>query len=179
MKTPAIGVVVGLVVATVSVVALLSRVHRDEIVVHGGEILWDDFGFRVDGVRTARELGPDAELVRARGTFVIVALRVTNHSQGAAYDMSKHTAVLHDSAENHYLADAWAQSALEKSRSSLARMPARLSAGESYVGEIVYDVPLDARGLFLKISWGDALVDTVDALVFGDRRLELDTSAAR
>ncbi len=179
MKTIGIVVVLGLVAATVLVVGVLALVRHDETAPPGGEILWDDFGFGVVGARRVTELGPEEQLVRARGVFVIVDLKVTNHAQRVDYDTSKHTAVLYDSTGNEYRVDPWAQAALDSQPGVWNRGPTRLAAGESCVTELVYDLPVDAKGLYLKISWGGEFVDTVDHVVFGDRRIEVVAGMAR
>ncbi len=179
MKTVGFVVVLGLVIATVLLVGWFALVRHDETVGQGGEILWDDFGFGVVSARRATELGPEEQLVRARGVFVVVDLEVTNHAQRVDYDTSKHTAVLHDFAGNEYRVDPWAQAALDSKPGVANRAPARLAAGRSCVTQLVYDVPADASGLYVKISWGGEFVDTVDSVVFGDRRIEVAANRTR
>jgi hypothetical protein len=179
MKIVGTFVVVGLSIGTIGVVGLLALVRHDVAVPFGGEILWDDFGFGVVSARTASELGTEEHLVHPHGVFVIVGLKVSNHAQRVDYGTSKHTAVLHDSTGNEYRVDPWAQSALGSEPGRPNRAPARLAAGESCVTELVYDVPSSASGFYLKISWGGELVDAVDAVVFGDRRIEVAMSSTR
>jgi hypothetical protein len=50
----------------------------------------------------------------------------------------------------------------------------RLAAGEARTFELAYDLPPDARGLSLRISWEGAFLNLVDRAVFGDRRLALE-----
>lgn len=179
MKTPVMVVIVGLVIATVLVVGLISVVRHDETVGPGGEIRWDDFGFGVVNSRTVTELGPVEHRVHARGMFHVVSLKVANHAQRVDYDMSKHTPVLFDAAGNEYRVDPAAQAALETELGDARRVPARIAAGESCVTEFVYDVPAVAQDLHLKISWGGEFIDTVDFVLFGDRRIAVATSGTR
>lgn len=179
MKTTGLVIVVGLVIATVLFVGLLSLVRHDQTVGPGGEILWDDFGFSVGKSQTVSELGPDDHLVHPSGQFVIVDLNVTNHAKRVDYDTSKHTVVLFDDEGNEYRVDPWAQAALESTPGWTHRPPRRLAAGAAWVTQLVFDVPKNAHGLYLKISWGGAFIDTVDDVVFGDRRMQLAASVRR
>jgi hypothetical protein len=54
-------------------------------------------------------------------------------------------------------------------------VPAHIAHGERCVTPLVYDVPADARELTLRIAWETAaLLNLVDLVMHGDRRLLLD-----
>lgn len=177
---PTVGLVVaGLVIATASIVGFVALVHHDETAGPGGEIQWDDFGFGVVGVRTVREIGPQDGRIQARGEFCIVGLKVANHAQRVDYDLSNHEAVLFDGDGNAYHVDAVAGTALATESGAAAHAPSRIAAGESCVTQLVYDVPVGVHDLYLRILWGSGLINAIDIVVSGDRRITVPPGEMR
>ncbi len=156
-----LGLLVVLVVA-----AVVVFVRRDVHGAMGTTLRYDDFEFTVLGVVTHASIGA----VRPRGVFRVVRLEVRNAAARVDYDPKHHRAVLVDGAGAHLEVDAAGQTAWDALHPST--MPAVLHAGAAGVQELVFDAPAGAP-LELAISWGGALVDTLDWLVMGERRIAL------
>jgi hypothetical protein len=152
--------------------ALVSLVHRDQRAKLGEEIVYDDFGFTVIGMRRASEVGPSSSRVAARGSFVVLRMRIANHAERVEYALSQHTPILEDSSGNRFRADARATEALARDGAAPSP-PASIHAGEEFISEVAFDVPRDASGLRVRITWGDA-TGAIDRLVRGDRTIVLD-----
>jgi hypothetical protein len=174
-----LGVILGWTALALAVIAALvaggvSLVRYDQRALAGTEIVYDDFGFRVLSEREEGALGASGEL-RARGVFRVVTLEVANHAKRVDYRLDQHRVVLCDDRGREYEADPEATRVLDQTsaRTDRAAPPTAIPAGASFVQRLVYDVPADARGLTLRLSWGGEVIDTLDQLVFGDRRFVL------
>ena len=165
-------VILALLLGTFALTALVSLVHRDQRAKLGEEIVYDDFGFSVVGMRRASEVGPPSGRVAAKGSFVVLRMRVANHAEGVDYALSQHTPILEDSSGARFRADARATEALAR-ESAAPPPPASIRAGGEYVSEVAFDVPPGASGLRVRITWGDPN-GAIDRLVRGERTILLD-----
>ena len=158
-----------LVVGTVALVGTVAFVRRDRLAPPGEEIVYEDFGFSVVGVREATALGQGDARVRSSGVFRVVSLRVANHAIEVPYRMDQHRAILCEADGTVHPVAAGAQAALQSGECVPRR--AEIQAGEECVEELAFDVPRDARGLTLRITWGGPLINVLDFAIFGNRRL--------
>lgn len=166
-------VIAGLVACTVLALALIARVRKNQIETPGGgELVFDDFGFRVVGVRMADAVGIGDRERRAKGRFWIVRLEVNNHAQRVHCDTSQHMPVLWAGWGVRYFVDREAQESLRVS-GGLPPAPPRIRAGTTCVQELVYDVPASAERLDLKILWPGPVVNTLEDLLLDDNRIVL------
>ena len=163
--------IAALVVGTAALLWILSQTRHDRLAPPGEELVSDDFGFRIAGVRETPSITNPTGRLAAEGVFCVVALTVANHAVGVPYRMDQHHAILCDAAGRKYLVARTAQEALERGECVPRR--AVLEPGEECTEEIVFEIPRDARELSLRISWGGPLVDAAEYVVFGDRRLAL------
>jgi hypothetical protein len=161
-----------LVIALLGVVAL-SLVHRNVAAVGGQEIVYDDFGFSLRSVRTARELGSGAARMTAHGTYYVVELQVANHAQRVDYRLDSHRPWLCDASGAEYAPLAQAQALLVATHAAQP-VPAAIAAGTSCVTTLVFDAPADAEGLYVRIGWGPSWVDALDLAIMGNRRLIIE-----
>jgi hypothetical protein len=153
------------IVGSVGVFGCLSLVKHVEHVAQGDEILWDDFGFSVVGHRTEKSIG---DLV-PKGIFHVVRLEVRNHALRVGYRLDNHRPVLMDDEGNEYSIDAAAQKVIDPSSPHTQE----IAHGTNFASDLVFDVPVEAKNLRLRVSWGGGLIDFLDEHVFGPRDIAL------
>ena len=156
--------VVSLAIVVLLGAAFVGCLHRDEHVGIGGEITWDDWGYRVTKVQELSEL--DGGLMKPKGVFKLVTLEVLNHARRVEYDMSWHHPVLIDAHGIRYEVLQGASKLVENQASK------KIPPGGSYISHLVFDTPRDAE-LQLSIIWGGSLVQTIDSVVSGERTIAL------
>jgi hypothetical protein len=166
--------ILALVLATVAALGLWSLVHRDQRAKIGEEILYDDFGFRVQSVRTAAEVGPASNRVRAAAgeSLVIVRYEVENHARRVEFDLSSQHAVLEDGGGRVFDVDTDATRALAE-ESHAVPAPAKIRAGDFTSSDLVFRVPDGASSLHLRVKWNTEPMAGLDQAVFGDRTIVL------
>ena len=174
-RTTGLGALIVLpVLGTLGLLALFGLASRDVRAPLGAELRCEAIGFRVLEVAPAERVGAPGSQRSARGRYRIVRLQVENHAQDTGYDLAWHHPLLIDASGRVYSVDAEATNALRVADGA-APLPARIARGERSVTPLVYDVPDDARGLTLRIAWETAaLLNLVDLVLHGDRRLLLD-----
>lgn len=161
----------GAVIGTVLLIAFLALVRNEQHLALGGEIVHDDFGFRVREVEARVALGQPEQ--RASGRFVVVRFDVNNHAKRVPFDLTTWTPRLVDGSRASFEPDEHAERALA-SELSLARLrDGSIDAGETRECRAVFDVPADARELRFAISWGGDTVDRIEQLLFGAKDIAL------
>jgi hypothetical protein len=152
--------------------ALLGLASRDVHAPLGTELMCEDVGFRVLEMTAAERVGAAGSERSARGVYRIVRLEVSNHSHEGGYDLSWHHALLMDASCGVHPFDQEGTQALRDAEGAL--VPAHIAQGERCVTPLVYDVPVAAGDLTLRIAWETAaLLNLVDLVMHGDRRLLL------
>lgn len=163
-----------LIVALICLAAVFALATRDVHAPPGTELMCEDVGFRVLDVTEAERVGGPGSERSARGLYRIVRLEVANHDPDGDYDLAWHHALLMDASGRVFPVDRDATEALLATEGLLGAST-RIAHGERSVTPLVYDVPGDARGLTLRIAWETAaLLNLVDLVLHGDRRLVLD-----
>ena len=157
-------VLVSLAIAVLLGVAFVGCLRRDEHVAIGGEITWDDWGYRVTNVQELTEL--EGGVMKPKGVFKLVTLEVLNHARRVEYDMSWHQAVLTDAHGTRYEALA------DGNRLFANRGPSKIPPGGAAYSQLLFDTPRDAA-LELSIVWGGDFVQKFDALTSGERTIAL------
>ena len=168
-----------LLVGTLGLVALLAWASRDVFAPPGAELRCEDVGFRALDVSTAERVGPPGSERSAHGLYRIVRLEVANRTRDGAYDLTWHHALLMDADGRVAYVDREATEALRAAEGA-PPLPAHLARGESCVTPLVYDTPKDSRDFTLRIAWETAaLLNLVDMVLHGDRRLLLESPGGR
>ncbi|MEZ5427566.1 MAG: hypothetical protein R2747_14955 [Pyrinomonadaceae bacterium] len=114
----------------------------------------------VTGVRKAKTLG-DKE---ARGEFYIVSIRVFSDAKRASLGLADVDARVRDAAGNEFVRDPEAEANL----SGQPPFDRRISPTESFVKEIVFDLPSDISGPRLDIREGNRIDRAIESVLIGD-----------
>ncbi|MBI5362290.1 MAG: DUF4352 domain-containing protein [Planctomycetes bacterium] len=169
-------VVTALALAGAGLVLLLAMfVRHEQHVGLGGEIVHDDFGFRVECVDSEHTLADGA--VYPAGRFLVVHLAITNHAKRVPFALDTWTPVLVDGTGRVFEPHARAQAALASEVGEAAEFAGSIERGTSITKLAVYDVPKDARDLRLEIHWGGALVNLLENLIFGEKDIAVHAVA--
>jgi hypothetical protein len=156
------------------VVGLLVFARRQVWAPRGEELSCERIGFRVLDVATGERVGAPGSQRVARGPYRIVQLEVVNHGQDGDYDPAWHHALVIDGSGRVVPVDSDATEALRRAE-GLPPGAALVAPGAKTVTPLVFDVPGDARDLTLRIALETAaLLNLVDMVMHGDRRLLLD-----
>lgn len=120
--------------------------------------------YSLEEASTAKTLGPELQLRTAAGRFVIVRVKtwfdertISAHRGNAPLNPGPRRVVLADDAGREYAPFSEAQSALEQMRGKTPTLATPLRPGESYMSDLVFDVPEGARNLKLLIAEPDGL----------------------
>ena len=112
--------------------------------------------------QTASALGPELQQTAAHGKFVILQVKtwfdehtISAHRGNGPLTPNRRKALLVDDAGRSYEPSPEGQFALARSGSSSTPMAESLRPGESYITDIVFDVPKNARGLRLLLIEDD------------------------
>jgi hypothetical protein len=153
-----------------SLCGILALLRRDQSAKIGEEVRYDDFAFRVLGVRRIDAIGTLAAPVGRE--LLVVRLEVENKARRVDYELDKHGVRIEDAAGNRTLPDeAWTRAlALE---AHAPPRPGALHPGETFATDIVFEVPADSTRLRLRIVWGGEFLEGLDELVSGDRTFTL------
>ena len=170
----AAAILAAIALSLLAMLALLNR--RDQRLGLNQEIHIDDFGFSVLSVRQTDAIGTGEHASKPRGTYYIVAMKISNHAKRVNYKFKRSSAVLVDDAGRQYLFSREGQDALE-SPSRLAACDAPIPAGASCTTDIVFDLPGEARLSHLRMSFGGLIGDLLDRVFLGNRVIELGSGA--
>lgn len=150
---------------------LASLVHHEQHVGLGGEIVHDDFGFRVEHVETEHAF--PAAAPRPSGRYLVIHLAITNHAKRVPFALTTWTPVLVDGAGHVIEPHPGAQAALVSELGEAAEFTGSVERGASTTKLVAYDVPENAVDLRLEIHWGGELVNLFEDLVFGAKDIAL------
>jgi len=140
---------IGLGLFALGVGALVLFVRRDHEARAGEEQIYDDFGFAVVGAERA-------------GGRCTIELQVANHAKRVPFKMDNFRVRLVDARGERY-----------EDISELATHPKpRIEAGETVVEWHVFDLPQEARGVRLEVSFG-TIPDALDWVFLGKRTYAL------
>jgi hypothetical protein len=114
------------------------------------------------GAATAAALGPELEQSSAQGKFVILRVKtwfdertISARRGNGPLTPNRRKALLVDDTGRSYAPSLEGQAALVRLGQSSAPLTAALAPGESYTSALVFDVPIDARGLRLLLTEDD------------------------
>jgi len=156
-------------VSMLAALALLNR--KDRLVGLNQEIQYDDFAFSVEGVRKTDTLGQGDSRLLAHGHYYVATLKIANHAKRVDFKFKKNSPVLIDSDGWEYGIDLEAQAVLDGIQAERCNKP--IPAGFSCTTEVVFDVPPEARVTQLRISGGGLVIDILDVMFFGKKRIDL------
>jgi len=118
--------------------------------------------YSVSGVETAAMLGPETQQTSAKGKFVIVRIKtwfdehtISPHRGNGPLTPNGRKIWLVDNTGRSFAPSPDGESALARIAGAFTPLTQALRPGESYVTELVFDVPRDARGLRLLITEDD------------------------
>lgn len=160
--------------------ALLAFVRREQHVTLGGEIVHDEYGFRVRELDIAPR-SPSSGAPNA-SRAVTVRFDVSNRSRRVPFDLATWTPVLVDARGTRIEPDGAAEAELAHSLGRARLREGHVAAGGSETCTAVFAVPAEARELHFSISWGGGALDLFDSLIFGAKDIalgELDAASAR
>lgn len=141
------------VVTYLAIVALVSVLTPQRVLQRDEPRCFDDMCFLVDGVQTAWQLGPPDHLVRARGKFYVITMRVSNRGLGQTQREAGIRALLWDSKQSFPISIE-GQRAYEAENGVSAKLDSRLQPGETLQSVQVFDGPISPSLLGLILSHG-------------------------
>ena len=136
----------------------------------GGEMVFADFGFAVEGTTIADRPGQPDHGVEASGRYMCVDLRVMNYAKVVDFSFRDSMAVLVDEHGRTFRVDAAATRAARGADPIETAIP----PGGSRVTHLVFDVPDDATGLRLRFELGSPIMNLLDTAFDGQRTLALE-----
>lgn len=158
-----------------------SLTSRDKVLTPGGRKYFCEIdchlAYSIDHVRTAKTLGNPAQPERAAGTFYVIALE-TWFDESTISPMRPRDALLYPNPRQVYIQDASgrkyapsgaAERALESTGVASTPLTRPLIPGQSYVTQLVFDLPDGVREPLLYV--GDA--DPVSAFLIGHEESQL------
>lgn len=125
-------------------------------------------------LRTADSLGKGESQANAQGVYYIVTLKIANHAKRVDYTFKPASAILVDDAGREFHLSETGQRALDSTRSNKCNAP--IPAGASCITEVVFEVPENAHLSKLRISEGGLIGDILNFVVYGMKRIALETS---
>ncbi len=137
----------------------------------GDEIHLDDFGATLVSSERRPGLGEGPSHIGAKGVFVLVQVRISNHARRVNFQFEDRYLRLVDKRGREFEVAPEAQKYLRASRAS--GCAGALPPGGVCTTELVYDVPVDAQDLQLRMRFAGQLLDMLDTLVYGKQRLKL------
>lgn len=118
--------------------------------------------YSVAGVETAAALGPEAQQTLASGKFVIVCVKtwfdehtISPHRGNGPLTPNGRKVWLVDDTGRSFAPSPQGETAFSRIGGTSTPLTQALRPGESYITDLVFDVPKDARGLRLLITEDD------------------------
>jgi hypothetical protein len=132
----------------------------------GTSIRFDDFTFAIVGSRTLK-----AETSGSERQYLVVSLKVENEAKRVPYRFRRSTLVMvDDDGREHHVAPT-GQKVLDADRKGIDPLAAPLPAGSSGVTELAFELPRKTIKPRFKISHGGPVLDCIDDIIGGKRRL--------
>ena len=118
--------------------------------------------YSLAGAQTAASLGPEMQQVSAHGKFVIVRVKtwfdertISAHRGNGPLTPNRRKVLLVDDTGRSYPPSPEGETAFSRMAETSTPLTQSLRPGESYITDFVFDVPKDARGLWLLITEDD------------------------
>jgi hypothetical protein len=137
----------------------------------GDEIRIDDVGATVISCQRLAGLGDGPSRIGAKGVFIVVQARIANHAARVNLEFEDRFVRLVDKRGREFEVAPEAQKYLRTSRAD--GCASALPPGGVCTTELVFDVPLDAEDLQLRLRFAGHLLDMVDTVRFGQQRIRL------
>lgn len=131
---------------------------------YGESVQIDDFAFAVRDAERTQDDG--------RASYV-VSLQVINRAKRVPFQFRPDMAVLLDEAGNEYLPDDTARRAWYNAHDAADACAHEIAAGTECETVVVYDVPATTSAPVLKIRFGGGILEIADALLYGNRVIQL------
>jgi hypothetical protein len=167
------GGLVGLVALYLATLVAVSTASQRRVLARGevkhfcGFYLDCHLGVSVDEVRTVKAVGGPEHRLAARGTYLIVALRISSDARSATLSPYGLLAMVVDERGYRYRRARDAERVL-LGESAGQRLEQKIEAGGSYTRSLVFDLPADARTPALWVI-EEGLPDTlIEAFLIGD-----------
>jgi hypothetical protein len=144
----------GIVAAYALVWAICYFRSGDKPVPFNTDICFDDWCATVEGVDTAEILGMGPNAIRAKGVFMILHVRMSNHARGIAQKPSEPRIHIVNGQGELWAFSAEGQKALENTEGKQKNIGERLELHESKETKIVFDIPRHEKGLKALIEEG-------------------------
>jgi len=143
------------IVAAYALVWIISYfTSGDKPVPFNTDVCFDDWCATVEGVDTAGTLGIGANAIRAKGIFLILHVRMSNHARGIAQKPSEPRIHIVDGQGNVWAFSAGGQNALESTEGKQNEIGERLELRASKETKLVFDIPRRVKGLKALIEEG-------------------------
>jgi hypothetical protein len=145
----------GVVVAAYALLwVIFLLVRREQTLPFGTDVCFDDWCATVEGMDTVSTLGTGPQESRARGIFVVLHVKMSNHARGIAQKPSEPRIHIIDGEGDFLTFSKEGQQALESTEGKQKDIGERLELQESLETKIVFDVPKNERGLKAMIEEG-------------------------
>lgn len=136
---------------------------------YGQTIRIDDFAFTaLDSQRTEQ-----LDALKPQGVFYVVDLQVTNNAKRVGFTFRPDTAIFIDSTGVEYHVSPEARRMWFEANGKTDACAHELVPGEVCQTTLVYDVPAGTNAPLLKISFEGGLFEIADALMYGNRVIQL------
>ncbi len=136
---------------------------------YGQAVQLDDFAFTALDSQKVKTIGDQT----AQGIFYVVTLKVQNLAVRVSFKFQPETAVLVDNAGIEHTPLAQARHAWFTAANQPDACATELPAGTDCTTTLVYDVPADTQMPVLRVVFGGQFGEIADALLTGNRVLQL------
>jgi len=136
---------------------------------YGQTIRIDDFAFTALNSERGEQVGT----LKPQGVYYIVDFQVTNNAKRVGFDFRPDTAILVDASGTEYHASTDARAEWFKTNGKRDACAHELVPGEVCETTLVFDVPTKTQAPLLKMAFGGGLFDVADALMYGNRVIQL------
>jgi hypothetical protein len=158
----------GLVVAYAGLLVIFSLASTERVLARGAEKHFCEIdchlAYSIKDVRRTKTLGPLAQPVTARGVFYVVTVKTRFDEQtisptrgNALLTPNSRVVTVLDADGREYQVAPAGQRALELSEGAGLPFTTPLRPGESYMTELVFDLPADVRAPRLRIHEGESV----------------------
>jgi hypothetical protein len=144
----------GVVIAYAAIWSIFYISSSEKPVPFNTDVCFDDWCATVAGLDTAETLGSGPAAIRAKGTFYILHIRISNHARGIAQSPSEPRIHIVDGQGQIWAYSADGQKALEGAEGKQKDIGERLELYEALDTKLVFDIPRNERGLKALIEEG-------------------------
>jgi hypothetical protein len=144
----------GALIAYAALWSIFYISSSDKPVPFNTDICFDDWCATVAGFDTAETLGTGPGELRAKGIFIILHVRTSNHARGIAQKPSEPRINIVDGQGHSWPFSVDGQKALESTEGKQKEIGERLELHESLETKLVFDIPWHELGLKALIEEG-------------------------